>query len=196
MTTARRLHHSYQEYLAALEVSGVKLEYCDGEIYGMEGGTPAHADLAAAAIRLLGNASSGRCRVSSSDLKVRIEATDLSTFPDATLVCGERLTSASDKNAVTNPTVLVEVTSNSTEDYDRGEKLNHYQQCASVQAVVFVSHRRPQITVVVRTGAGTATEWQQREYRAGQQLVLDNPQLTIDVDELYQGVALEVSESP
>jgi len=191
VTTARRLHHSYQEYLAALEVSGVKLEYCDGEIYAMAGGTPAHADLAAAAIRLLGNASSGRCRVSSSDLKVRIEATDLSTFPDATLVCGERLTSASDKNAVTNPTVLVEVTSSSTEDYDRGEKLNHYRQCASVQAVLFVSHRRPQVTVVARM----ATGWQEREYRAGQQVILDNPQLTIDVDELYQGIVLEVSES-
>ena len=45
MITARRLHHSYQEYLGALEVSGVKLEYCDGEIYASAGGTPAHADL-------------------------------------------------------------------------------------------------------------------------------------------------------
>jgi hypothetical protein len=76
MTTARRLHYSYEEYLAALEVSGVKLEYCDGEIYAIAGGTPAHADLAASITRLLGNAVLGRCRVSSSDLKVRIEATD------------------------------------------------------------------------------------------------------------------------
>lgn len=72
MTPARRLHHSYGDYLAALEVSGVKLEYCDGEIYAMGGGTPAHADLAAAMTRLLGNALLGRCRVSSSELKVRI----------------------------------------------------------------------------------------------------------------------------
>lgn len=56
VSTARRLHHSYDEYLRALEVSGVKLEYCDGEIYAMAGGTLAHADLAASAIRLLGNA--------------------------------------------------------------------------------------------------------------------------------------------
>ncbi|MBM4363655.1 MAG: Uma2 family endonuclease, partial [Deltaproteobacteria bacterium] len=54
MSTARRLHHSYEDYLRALEVSGVKLEYCEGEIYAMAGGTPAHADLAAAAMRLLG----------------------------------------------------------------------------------------------------------------------------------------------
>ena len=120
VTNARRVHHSYEEYLAALEVSGVKLEYCDGEIYAMAGGTPAHADLAASITRILGNVLLGRCRVSSSDLKVRIDATNFSTFPDVSVVCGEREVSAIDKNALVNPTLLVEVTSNSTEDYDRG----------------------------------------------------------------------------
>lgn len=92
-------------------MSGVKLEYCDGEIYAMAGGTPTRADLTASMIRLLGNALAGRCRVSSSDLKVRVEATDLSTFPDVTVVCGERTVAAIDPHAVTNPTFLVEVTS-------------------------------------------------------------------------------------
>jgi hypothetical protein len=80
VTTARRVHYSYDEYLGALEQSGVKLEFCDGEIYAMAGGTPAHAELAASVIRLLGNALRGSCKVYSSDLKVRIEATDLSTL--------------------------------------------------------------------------------------------------------------------
>jgi Uma2 family endonuclease len=183
----RGLHYGYEEYLAALEVSGVKLEYCEGEIYAMAGGTPAHADLAASIIRLLGNAVLGRCRVSSSDLKVRIEATDLSTFPDVTLVCGERQVAPIDHNAVTNPTVLVEVTSNSTEDYDRGEKLNHYKQCPSVLAVLFVSHRRPQVTVVARTADG----WEQTEHRSGQRVELKSPPLSFSVDELYAGVQLQ-----
>lgn len=187
MTTARRLHYRYDEYLAALEVSGVKLEYCDGEIYAMAGGTPAHADLAASLIRLLGNSLQGRCRVSSSDLKVRIEATDLSTYPDVTVVCGERLVSAIDKNAVINPTLLVEVTSSSTEDYDRGEKLNHYRQCPSVRAVLFVSHRSRQVTVVERTANG----WEQREYRASQRVELEALQLSLGVDDLYAGIELD-----
>jgi len=190
VTTARRLHHGYEEYLAALEVSGVRLEYCDGEIYAMAGGTPAHADLAASLIRLLGNALLGRCRVSSSDLKVRIEATDLSTFPDVTVVCGERLVSTIDKNAVTNPSLLVEVTSNSTEDYDRGEKLNHFQQCPSVRAVLLVSHRRPHVTVLARAAEGG---WEQREYRSGQQVRLEEPELTLGVDDIYAGVDLDVA---
>ena len=187
MSTARRVHYSYDEYLAALEVSGVKLEYCDGEIYAMAGGTPVHADLAASVIRLLGNALLGQCRVSSSDLKVRIEPTGLSTFPDITVVCGERVLATIDRNAVTNPTLLVEVTSNSTEDYDRGEKLSHYKQCPSVAAVLFVSHRRPQVTSVVRTQAG----WQEHEHRTGERVELQRPSLSFTVDELYAGISLE-----
>lgn len=187
MSTARRLHYSYAEYLGALEQSAVKLEYCDGEIYAMAGGTPAHADLAASMMRLLGNAPLGRCRVSSSDLKVRVEATDLSTFPDVAVVCGERLTAAIDPNAVTNPTLLVEVTSHSTEDYDRGEKLRHYQRLASLRAVVFVSHRRPQLTLVQRQD----DRWIEREYRTGEAAVVSEPSVTLPVDELYAGIELD-----
>lgn len=153
----------------------------------MAGGTPAHAELAASITRVLGNALLGRCRVASSDLKVRIEATDLSTFPDVSVVCGERLVASVDRNAVTNPSLLVEVTSNSTEDYDRGEKLNHYKQCPSVSAVIFVSHRRPHVTVVARTPQG----WEQREYRAGQHVELQAPEARFGVDEVYQGITLE-----
>jgi Uma2 family endonuclease len=189
MSTARRVHYTYEDYLRALDISGVKLEYCDGEIYAMAGGTPAHADLAAAAIRLIGNALLGTCRVSSSDLKVRVEATDLSTFPDVTVVCGERQLSALDPNAVTNPTLLVEVTSNSTEDYDRGEKLSHYKQIPSLATVLLVSHRRQQVTVIERTPDG----FQQREVRAGDCVELSTPRLRFAVAELYDGIALDGS---
>jgi Uma2 family endonuclease len=168
-------------------MSDVKLEYCDGEIYGMAGGTPAHADLAAAAIRLLSNALLGRCRVSTSDLKVRIEATGLSTFPDVSVVCGERELASIDRNSIVNPTLLVEVTSKSTEDYDRGEKLNHYQQCPTLRTVLFVSHRRPQVTVVSRDGAG----WDTAEYGPGRRVVVAALGLEFLVDELYSGIALD-----
>ncbi len=183
-TTARRLHHSYEDYLSALEVSQIKLEYCDGEIYAMAGGTPTHADLAASMTRLLGNALLGRCRVSSSDLKIRIESTDLSTFPDLSVVCGQREVSSIDKNAVVNPTLLVEVLSPSTEDYDRGEKLNHYKECDSLQAVLFVSYKRRQVTIVARSGEG----WTTSEVQGGQELHLAQPALRISLDELYDGI--------
>lgn len=168
-------------------MSDVKLEYCGGEIYAMAGGTPAHAYLAAAAIRLLSNALLGRCRVSTSDLKVRIEATGLSTFPDVSVVCGEPEVASIDRNAITNPSLLVEVTSNSTEDYDRGEKLNHYKQCPSLRAVLFVSHRSAQVSLVSRNGAS----WDTSEYHSGQRVEVAALALEFSVDELYAAIALD-----
>jgi Uma2 family endonuclease len=99
----------------------------------------------------------------------------------------ERQRAAIDPNAITNPTLLVEVTSNSTEDYDRGEKLGHYKQLPSLVAVLFVSHRRPQVTVVERTPSG----WQQREARAAEQVTLEHPSVSFSVDDLYAGIELE-----
>src|SRR5690606_31662329 len=178
---ARRVHHNYREYLELVELSSVKLEYCDGEIYAMAGGTPTHADLGASATRLLGNALLGRCRVSSSDLRVRVEETDLTTFPDVTVVCGERRTASIDRHAVINPTLLVEVTSTSTEGYDRGETLSHYKQIPSLVAVLIVSHRHRQVTVIERTSHG----WEQREARGGESVILEPLGLTLSVDDLY-----------
>jgi len=187
MTSARRLHYSYEDYLRALEMNDVKLEFCDGVIYAMAGGTPAHAALSAAAIRHLGNALAGRCIAYSSDLSVRIDATDLSTFPDASVICGPIETSTMDKNAATNPALVVEVTSRPTEDDDRGEKLSHYKQLPSLKAVLFVSHRTPRVTLVERTPQG----WDEREFRAGETVTIAEPACTLPVDALYSGITLD-----
>jgi Uma2 family endonuclease len=168
-------------------MSDVKLEYCDGEIYGMAGGTPLHAELIASVIGLLHNAFRGNCKVYASELRVRIDATDLTTFPDASVVCGEQLVSAVDPHGITNPSLLFEVTSKSTEDYDRGEKLNHYRQIQSLKGLFIVSHRRPQVTVFERVGS----IWEQREYRAGERVTLVAPEFVLSVDELYAGITLD-----
>ena len=187
MTTARRVHYTYEEYLSALEMSDVKLEYCDGEIYAMAGGTPLHAELIASVLGLLRNTFHGRSKLYASELKVRIEATDLATFPDATVVCGDVQLSTIDRLAIANPTLVVEVTSKSTEDYDRSEKLNHYKQLPSLKSILIVSHRRAQITVFARSGS----TWEQREYRAGERVVLADPEVALAVDELYAGITLD-----
>ena len=88
-----------------------------------------------------------------------------------------------------NPTILVEVTSKGTEDYDRGEKLSQYRQIPSLKAVLLVSHRSQRVTVLERTPTG----WNTREVRAGEQVVLQDPKLSLSVDALYAGVALDAS---
>lgn len=187
MSTAKRLHYTYEEYLSTLEMSEVKLEYCDGVIYAMAGGTPAHAALSGATLAVLRDALRGKCVVYTSDLRVRIEATGLSTFPDVSVVCGPVQVSSIDRNVATNPSILVEVTSRSTEDYDRGDKLNHYQQLPSLMAVLFVSHKEPRITLIERR----ARAWEEREFRAGDIVTIADPSCSLGVNDLYGGITLD-----
>ncbi|MFO0555364.1 MAG: Uma2 family endonuclease [Polyangiaceae bacterium] len=187
MSTGSHLHYSYEDYLALLHEAAIKLEYCDGVIYATAGGTIAHAALCAAAVGLLREALLGRCQVFTSDLKVRIDATDVATFPDVSVVCGVPAPSAIDAHAITNPTILVEVTSRSTEDYDRGDKLSHYKQLSTLRAVLFLSHRAQRVTLVERVGA----RWTEHEYGTGEVITLADPSLRISVDALYAGVTLD-----
>ncbi|MEW5742174.1 MAG: Uma2 family endonuclease [Myxococcota bacterium] len=187
MSTAKRLHYSYDEYRRSLELSQIKLEYCDGVIYAMAGGTVAHGQLSAAAMAVLRAQLVGSCRVFSSDVLIRVESSDLSTYPDASVVCGELARSRIDPNALTNPSILVEVTSKSTEDYDRGDKLSHYKQLPSLRAVLIISHRTRAITVIERSGAG----WSERVARSGEAVTLAEPRVTLSVDDVYFGVELE-----
>lgn len=190
MSLARRLHHTYEDYLRASANSATKLEFYDGEIYAMAGGTPAHAALAAQATIAIGPRLPTNCRTYSSDLRVQVESTGLATYPDLTVVCGEPRRASNDAHAVTNPTVLVEVTSRSTEDYDRGEKLSQYQQIPSLQVILLVSHRAPRITVVTRTSVG----WAHREARAGEQLELPALGVSLPVDEVYGSLKLDSAD--
>ncbi len=187
MSSAKRLHYDYTDYLRSLEMSELKLEYCDGVIYAMAGGTPAHAQLSAAMIAALHRVLPRSCKLATSDMKIRVEASDLSTFPDVSIVCGPTIASRLDANAITNPTVLIEVTSRSTEDYDRGDKLSHYKQLPSLRAVLFVSHRTRNITLVERREMG----WEERELRAGEQVTLRTPEITFAVDDVYEDIALD-----
>lgn len=177
----------YSGYLHALEISPLKLEYRGGIISTMAGGTRAHAELSASVIMALGRVLPASCRVATSDLKVRIDPTDLSTFPDVSVVCGEARMSPVDAHDLINPVLLVEVTSKSTEDDDRGDKLSHYKQLTSLQAVLFVSHRTRSITCVERSPTG----WTERAARAGESLTLTSPAVTLLVDEVYGRIELD-----
>ncbi len=182
MSTARHLHYTYADYLRVEAESPIKHEFSEGEIYAMAGGTPEHAALAmrvgAILTRVLSN-----CTVFSSDMRLRIGASDLTTYPDVSVVCGKLSRSGDDPLAITNPGVIVEVTSPSTEDYDRGEKLDRYRSVPSLKTVLIVSHRGPRITVWTRNSGG----WGATEVGAGQRVVLEAG--SFDVDEVFSVLA-------
>src|SRR5262245_27719427 len=103
MSTARRYRHTYRDYLELVKASPLKLEYSDGEIFAMAGGTPEHGALAMQFVRLISASLPKACTVYSSDVKVRIAATDLATYPDISIVRGPIERATDDPNAVTNP---------------------------------------------------------------------------------------------
>jgi len=149
----RRPRYSLEEYVVLEEMSNVRHEFMDGYIFAMAGGTPEHGALCANVITLLSNALAGRpCRVFTSDVRVRVRASGLDTYPDASVVCDRVERDAQDPNALVNPVVLVEVTSPGTEAYDRGEKLEHYRRIPSLREVLIVSHAEMRVDVWRRQG--------------------------------------------
>jgi len=187
---AGRPRYTYAEYLMLEEVSNIKHEFYRGEIYAMAGGTPEHAAIAVNVSTLLNVQLRGKpCRVHSSDLRVRVLATGLATYPDVSVVCGARDLDPENANTVVNPIVLVEVLSPSSAEYDRGEKLEHYKQIPSLREVVLVAHDERLVEVWSRHPGG---EWHRAEARAGRSAALDSIGVALSVDEIYRDPLVEV----
>lgn len=171
---------TYVEYLAQEEKSDVKHEFHNGEVFAMADGTIEHAGLAAGFIRELGTALSDRpCRVFSSDLRVQVAATGLATYPDVSVVCGKAATAPEDPNAITNPVLIVEVLSESTEAYDRGAKAAHYRRIPSLKEYALVSQSERLIEVFRRNERGV---WELHEFREGKVQLCD---VSIDLAAVY-----------
>ena len=186
LAPAHTMHYTYDEYLAFEASSNVKHEFLAGQIYAMAGGTPEHAALAAAVIGLLFPAlRRGRFRAYDADLRVRTP-TGLATYPDVTVICGPRERDREDDQAVTNPTVIVEVLSRSTEEYDRGDKFEHYKSIRSLQQYLLVSYSEPHVEIWTR---GHDDVWTLARAGEGDVAPLTAIGARLDVRELYEAAA-------
>jgi Uma2 family endonuclease len=180
---ARHHRYSFADYLAVEEMSSVKHEFLDGEIYAMAGGSPLHAALSAAVVgRLLAAVRGGPCRVFSSDLRIRVLATGLATYPDVSVVCGPPRRDPDSPDTVTNPAVLVEVLGDSTLEYDLGEKFDHYRLIESLKEVVYVWQSERKIEIRRRQGAET---WLPVAAGPGEVVRLEALGCDLAIDDLY-----------
>jgi Uma2 family endonuclease len=180
---ARKLTRTFAEYVALEAKSETKHELVNGEIYAMAGGTPEHSRLAANVIGELRAALRGRpCVTFTSDLRVRVLATGLATYPDASVVCGRLEVDPDDKNTVTNPVVLVEVLSESTEQYDRDEKRAHYRQIPSLRDYLLVSQHERRVEHYHRNDDGS---WTLLDVRARGEVRLEAIGCRLAVDAIY-----------
>jgi Uma2 family endonuclease len=166
----------------------VRHEFLEGMIFAMAGGTPEHAALSAAVVVLLGSHLRGRpCRPYSADLRLRIPETGLATYADAAVVCGEPERDSRSRTHVTNPIVVVEVLSPGTEEYDRGEKREHYQRLDSLRDYVLIAQDRRRVEVFSRPEAGA---WQHHVFSSGDMAVMPAIDCRFAVDDLYQAAGL------
>ena len=182
-----------QEYLIRERQASIKSEFYQGEIFAMGGGSANHSLIAANLVREVGNALKGRpCAVFNSDLRVQVQSTGLYAYPDATIVCGELLFDDDHRDTLLNPTVIVEVLSDSTEKYDRGKKSNHYRQIASLKELILLAQDRSHVERFTRQPNGDWLFHEQKEITAD--FELKSLGISIAISELYRGVKFEPIE--
>ncbi len=140
-----------EDYLRLERAAAYKSEYYAGEVFAMAGSTPEHSLITANVLRELGNLLKGRpCAPYDSNLRIRVSASGLYTYPDASVVCGALQFADEHRDTVINPTLVVEVLSDSTEAYDRGNKFEHYRTLPSLKEYVLVSQKAPLVDVFTR----------------------------------------------
>ena len=189
MSTASKRLLSPQEYLAQERLADFKSEYLRGEVFAMSGASYKHTlikdNLAGEARNQL---KDGPCRVLTSDMRVKVAATGLYTYPDLAIVCDEPQFEDDVFDTLLNPRVLIEILSDSTEKYDRGAKFELYRGLPSLQEYILVSQKQALIERHVRQSDGS---WLRT--------VFDNPTgafefgsipVGILMSEIYRGVEL------
>jgi Uma2 family endonuclease len=182
---AERHGISPPEFLAWEREQPTRHEFFRGEVFAMAGGSVRHNALCASVnAALYAAVQRGGCRVLSSDQRVGVAAGERYVYPDVSVVCGPVVLEAGTSDVLANPTVLVEVLSASTEQYDRGLKWEGYQRLASLTDYVLVSQGEPRIEHFRRAADGT---WVYRAAEAGEQVALANG-VTLDVDAVFRGV--------
>lgn len=155
-------HLTIEEYLAFEAGAEIRHEYHQGEIFAMAGGTLNHSILGTnmlTELNLLGRRNG--CTTFNGDMRIRIDSQNRFLYPEASVVCGPVETSNFDADSIINPILIVEVLSESTEAYDRGEKFFLYRELTSLQEYVLISQDKAMVEVFLRKGEGI---WEMRPY--------------------------------
>jgi len=181
---AQRSHLTVEEYLAWERDQPVRHEFFHGEVFAMAGGSMRHNALCIRLGRVLDTQLEGRCAVMSSDQRVVAANRERYVYPDLSVVCGPVRPELGASDVLMNPTILLEVLSSTTEQYDRGLKWEGYQRIESLTDYVLISQTAPRIEHYRRDRTRT---WLYQFATAGERLVLSNDAV-LDVDTIFAGM--------
>jgi Uma2 family endonuclease len=158
MTTHTVTYVTPEEYLAAERLSETRSEYLDGGVYPMTGASLNHGRIVInVATDLVIQLRGRNCEVLVTDIKVRLQESRKFFYPDVLVLCGEPQFHDKRKDIITNPVLVIEVLSPSTEAFDRGAKFQAYRTLASLKEYLLVSQEAPLIEQYVRGDDGKWT---------------------------------------
>jgi len=188
MAVANPVHRLTEaEYLEIERRAEFKSEFLDGEMFAMAGGTRWHSLIASNLNFAMRSQLKGcPCRVYTSDLRIKVQASGLYTYPDVSVVRGQDEFDDERVDTLLNPTVIVEIISDSSDAYDRGKKFELYRQLPSLREYLLVNQYKPLVEQYVRQESG---EWFLRDV-AGLESKLTLPSLgiTIGLADVYTDV--------
>jgi Uma2 family endonuclease len=175
---------SPEEYLQLEEKSSIKHEYRQGDIYARTEASNIHVLIAGNLCVLLRNHLRGSgCLPYLSDTKVRIESINIYYYPDIAVTCDSR--DREFKSFLRHPCLIVEVLSETTEAFDRGDKFADYRHLESLQEYVLIGQTRIQIDCFCRNDRG---QWVLYPYRAGDTIHLASVNFSCAIEDLYEDV--------
>ncbi|MEG4285511.1 Uma2 family endonuclease [Microcoleus sp. A006_D1] len=182
---------SPEEYLKLEELSQIKHEYIQGEVYAMAGASDAHVTVAGNLFALLRNHVRGSgCRVYMSDMKARIESKNLYYYPDVMVSCDER--DKAFQSFKRHPCLIIEVLSKGTEGLDRGDKFADYQELETLQEYVLISQKRQRVECFRRNAEGL---WVLQSYTPGSEVYLASVHFRTTMDAIYEDVVFTGNDS-
>jgi Uma2 family endonuclease len=178
---------SIEAYLEMENAAIEKHEYYKGEVFAMSGAKLPHVKISVNILATLSLKLRGKkCQPYNSDMRVHIESNTLFTYPDISIVCGEVLTLNNDEYNVLNPTVIVEVLSPSTKNYDRGEKFRLYRDINTLKEYMLVDSESMHVEVF---RLNEKDHWELEEYNdAGSSIQIKAINENILMTEIYEGV--------
>lgn len=179
-----------EEYLEMEEAATEKSEYYRGEIFAMSGPKLPHNRISRNLLAGLTTRLSGKqCEPLGSDMRVHIEANTLFTYPDISIVCGEPQTRNNDNWNLLNPSVIIEVLSPSTKNYDRGEKFKLYRDIPTLKEYILVDSQSIHVEIF---RLNEARRWELEEYNSPDAvLYIKTINEYIPVADMYVGVSFE-----
>jgi Uma2 family endonuclease len=196
MSAETKHRYSLEEYLALERESDERLEYWDGEVFAMSGGTLAHERTIGNTFNLLNRQlADNRCQVLGSGMQIKVPSALPYRYGDGSVVCGEvEVERFNGNDLLLNPILIYEVLSPSTEAYDRGDKFTYYKSIPSLREYLLIAQHRPHITHFVKQDDGS---WSYSEVN-GLDGSVSFPSLgiTLKLGEIYQNVEFESDSGP